>query len=299
LYKNIALTVLLVFVTLSPAASLHAAEPQDCSLKRYASIDLEESPNGHLLVPVTIEGARAFMLLNTDTLASTLSEAAVGRLAIQTHSSSIAAKTPTGETYIPKIATAKQFSIGSAQFKNRDFFVPLNSVISITAQRDYSSAQVIGIIGMDVLANVDVELDLASRKMNLYSQDHCPNNVVYWSNVHDSVPIHLGPRGEFYFPMELDGKKIEATLSTWQATTTLSTDVTKKLYDFDSHSPDVESETDTAGKTIAHYRAMQLDAVGFKVVNAHITLIDPRIGHCHLGTRFGAAAYDNCEGSPH
>jgi predicted aspartyl protease len=140
--------MLLVFVALSPAASLHAAEAQDCSLKQYASIDLKESPNGHLLVPVTIEGTRALMLLNTDTLASTLSEAAVGRLALQTHSSSITAKTPTGETYIPKIATAKQFSIGSAQFKNRDFFVPLTSFISITAERDYSDTQVIGIIGM-------------------------------------------------------------------------------------------------------------------------------------------------------
>jgi hypothetical protein len=298
LHKNIALTMLLVFVALSPAASLHATEAQDCSLKQYASIDLEESPNGHLLVPVTIEGTRALMLLNTDTLASTLSEAAVGRLAIQTHSSSMTAKTPTGENYIPKIATAKQFSIGSAQFKNTHFLVPLTSFMSIIAERDYSDTQVIGIIAMDVLASVDVELDIASRKMSLYSQDHCPNNVVYWSNVHDSVPIHLGPRGGFYFPMDLDGKKIEATLSTWQATTTLSTDVTKKLYNFDSHSPDVESETDTTGKTIARYRAMQLDAVGFKVVNAHITLIDPRTGHCHLGTRFGAAAYDNCEASP-
>jgi hypothetical protein len=48
LYKNIALTGLLVYVTLSAPTSLHAAEAQDCSLKRYASIDLEESPNGHL-----------------------------------------------------------------------------------------------------------------------------------------------------------------------------------------------------------------------------------------------------------
>jgi hypothetical protein len=298
LHKNIALTGLLVYVTLSAPTSLLAAEAQDCSLKRYASIDLEESPNGHLLVPVTVEGTRALMLLDTDTIYSTLTEAAVDRLALQTHSSSITVKTLTGETYIPKIATAKELSIGSAKFKTREFYVPLTSNISIIAARDYSNAQVVGVIGMDVLANVDVELDVASRKMNLYSQDHCPNHVVYWSKVYNSVPIHLYTRGSaFYFPIELDGKKIEATLSTWQSTTTLSTDVTRKLYNFDSHSPDVESETDTAGKTMAHYRAMELDAVGFKVVNAHITLIDPRIGNCHLGTRFDAAAYD-CEGSP-
>jgi hypothetical protein len=298
LYKNIALIGLVVLVTLSAPTSLHAAEAQDCILKRYASIDLEESPNGHLLVPVTIEAARALMLLDTDTRYSTLTEAAVERLALQTRSGSFVATTLTGKTYIPKIATAKELSIGSAKFKTREFHVPLTSNISITAARDYSNAQIVGVIGMDVLANVDIELDVANRKMNLYSQDHCPDHVVYWSKVYNSVPIHLYTRGSaFYFPMELDGKKIEAGLSTWQSTTTLSTDVTRKLYNFDSHSPDVESEIDAAGKPIAHYRAMQLDAVGFKVVNAHITLIDPRIGNCHLGTRFGAAAYD-CEGSP-
>jgi predicted aspartyl protease len=250
------------------------------------------------LVPVTIEGTAALMLLSTNTSSSTLTEAAVSRLALQTHSSSITLSTYTGKTFVPKIATAKAFSIGSAHFKPIDFMVVslATSSMSITAQRDYSNQQVIGIIGMDVLSNADLELDIASHKMNLYSQDHCPNSVVYWSHVYDSVPIHLDRRGEFYFPMELDGKKIEATLSTFQSMTTLSTDVTKKLYNFDSHSPDVESETDSAGKTITHYRSMQIDAIGFKIVNAHITLIDPRT-NCHLGTRFGAAAYDNCIGS--
>jgi hypothetical protein len=43
---------------------------------------------------------------------------------------------------------------------------------------------------------------------------------------------------------------------------------------------------------------MQLDAVGFKVINAQITLRDPLTNRCHLGTRFGAAAYEGCIGNP-
>ena len=74
--------------------------------------------------------------------------------------------------------------------------------------------------------------------------------------------------------------------------------MTRKLYDFDSNSPDVESEIDPSGKTTAHYRAMQLDGVGFKVVNAQITLSAPRSNNCHLSTRFGAASYEGCITNP-
>jgi hypothetical protein len=103
--------------------------------------------------------------------------------------------------------------IGTAEFANREFWVPLDSIQSIAEARDYANAEVIGILGMDLLASADVELDVANRKMNLYARDHCPDNVVYWSKVYNSLPIRFGPRGEFTFPMELDGKKIEATLS--------------------------------------------------------------------------------------
>jgi hypothetical protein len=145
---------------------------------------------------------------------------------------------------------------------------------------------------------MDIELDLANRKMNLFSQDHCPGQVVYWSKTSDSAPIRFGTLGEFYFPMELEGKKLETTLATGNATTSLSTDVTRKLYNFDSHSPDVETETDAAGRTTAHYRAMKLSGQGIQIINAHILLVDrPPNDACQLTSRSGAAAYEGCFGA--
>jgi len=52
---------LLCVFGLSPASN--AGEPIDCALKRLASLDLTD--NGALLVPVTIQGTAAFMILNT------------------------------------------------------------------------------------------------------------------------------------------------------------------------------------------------------------------------------------------
>jgi hypothetical protein len=155
----------------------------------------------------------------------------------------------------------------------------------------------VGALGMDVFAHFDIEIDMAARKLNLYSQDHCPGKVVYWAKTYDAVPFRLGKLGEFYFPMELDGKKIEATLSSGNPVTTLNTDVTRRLFNFDDTSPGVESETDGAGRTIAHYRAMQLSAEGLSVVNANVRLIQRSGATCRISSRFGSTGYeDECMG---
>jgi hypothetical protein len=285
--------MLLIWAVLFPATWLHAAEAKDCQLKQYASLDLSGLPNGYLLVPVTIQESRAFMILNTANAFSSITESAASRLALKINRMPFGAKVRSGEKLIEKVATAKGFSLGNVQFKSADFMIVSND----TFGPNPGNAQVIGILGMDVFAHVDVELDVANRKMNLFSQNHCPGRAVYWSKTYDSSPIRFGQLGELYFPMELEGKKLETTLATGSPTTTLSTDATKKLFNFDSHSSDVETETDAAGRTTAHYRAMKLSGEGIQIINAHITLIDrPQNDYCHLGSRSGAAAYEDCFG---
>lgn len=131
----------------------------------------------------------------------------------------------------------------------------------------------------------------------LFSQDHCPGHTVYWSKNYDSAPMRLDTLGEFYFPMELDGKKLETTLATSNPMTTLHTDASRKLYKFDSHSTDIETESDAAGNTTAHYRAMKLSGEGPEIINARIQLVDPLSNTtCSLSPRSGAASYDGCFG---
>jgi hypothetical protein len=133
--------------------------------------------------------------------------------------------------------------------------------------------------------------------MNFFSQDHCPGHAVYWSAKYDSAPIRFGSLGEFYFPMELEGKKLETTLATSKPMTTLNTDATRKLFNFDGTSADVETVTDDAGRTAAHYRAMRLSGEGLEIINARISLIDLSADNpCHLSTHLGAATYEGCLG---
>jgi hypothetical protein len=80
MYKNIVPRILLICVVLCPTTSLHAAETKVCQLKQYAAIELSGLPNGNLLVPVTIQETHAFMILNTASAFSSITENAASRL---------------------------------------------------------------------------------------------------------------------------------------------------------------------------------------------------------------------------
>jgi hypothetical protein len=141
-----------------------------------------------------------------------------------------------------------------------------------------------------VFRNLDFEIDLAHRKLNLFSQEHCPGVVVYWSDTFAVVPLYRGTLGNLYLPLELNGKKVDATISPANAVSTLNIDAAKKLYDIDARE---------AGKGPEAHRTMQFSAPGLTVNNSKVLLEEPA-HKCLLRTRggeSGAAGYhDNCAG---
>jgi hypothetical protein len=270
-----------------------AAEVKNCGLKRYASIDLVAGRNGYLLVPVTIESMRAYMVLNMAGPFSVLADSAANNLSLKASSMPNGLQVRADGRPIQKVVVATPFILGELKFKSANFLVTAGE--RFTA--DQADAPVVGFLGMDVFNQFDIELDVAHQKMNLFSQDHCKGHAVYWSAKYDAVPIRSGSLGEFYFPMELEGKKLETTLATSNRVTTLHTDATRALFNFDNHSPDVQTETDETGRSTSQYRAMKLSGDGIEVINARISLVDsPPNTSCHLSSHLGAASYEGCYG---
>jgi hypothetical protein len=94
--------------------------------------------------------------------------------------------------------------------------------------------------------------------------------------------------------MELDGKKLEATLTTNDSVSTLSTDVTRRIYGFDRNSTDIETVADEEGKTSSQYRAMKLTSNGLTLIDEKIKLTDPPGHTCQLTRRNEAIGYTGC-----
>jgi hypothetical protein len=294
LRKAVLEALILSCISLLSQASSFAAETNECKLKQLASLDLVLTGNNYLLVPVTFGERRAYMALDLANGLSTVTESAVSRLSLQPNSMPNNFAAQADGKVIQKLVTATPFSMGGLRFKSANFLV----LPKYEFRADLADAPVVGVLGSDAFARVDVELDVAHRKMNLFSPDHCPGHAVYWSAKYDSAPIEIGSLGEFYFPMELDGRKLETTLATSNGMTTLHTDATRFLYHFDTHSPDVQTETDGAGRTTAQYRAMRLSGEGIEIINARISLVDlPSNSTCRLSSHLGAVSYEDCRGA--
>jgi hypothetical protein len=147
---------------------------------------------------------------------------------------------------------------------------------------------------MDVLWKMDLELDLAHHKLGLYEHSNCWNRVVSDAGNYNVVPLQRDAFGNIFFPIELDGRKLEALLTTGSAETTLSTDVTKRVYGFDKDSSGIESVIDGNGRKIAQYRAMKLTAEGLTLTDEKVRLIDQPNTTCHLARKGDVIGYTGC-----
>src|SRR5207244_2526566 len=80
-----------------------------------------------------------------------------------------------------------------------------------------------GIVGADMLANVDADFDFGAKKLNLISQNHCDGKVVYWAAPALAViPFRFDRGGHVAFPLQLDEKRMNAILDTGAYNTTLN-----------------------------------------------------------------------------
>ena len=282
-------------VTALPAAAAAAkpAPSTDCTLKRYASVDLSVTP-GSVRVPVTIDNETEWMTLNIQSSMTVMSKAFAARKGFVIKDIPGRQTVSFGGRQVTQYAVIHSFAIGTLPFQTVDFLLlPQSGPSAPSAARE-----TIGALGIDVLGKTDVEIDFRNKKLNLYSQDHCPGAGVYWAKSYAFAPIRRGKLGNAFLPFELDGKKIQATLSTSILLTSLPTDLTKRMYGFDEHSPGIETETDTSGHTTSQYRAMAITAPGLRLNNTRVRL-DPRRSSCGLDVNNGpdrAAQYTECMG---
>jgi hypothetical protein len=254
-----------------------------CTLRQLASIDVDIAD--YVLVPVSLDGTPAHMRLGTPSGLSTIYKRDADDMNL-----------PVGKSPLPnsQIATVRSFSLGSYEVGKVQLLVSSKPPTLVP-----NSAPYVGSFGLTSLIGVDFELDFAHNKLNLFSAKHCPGNVVYWADSAASVPYLLDPVGVPVYPIELDGKRIAATVNAGTSTTQLKTDVSKALYGFDDHSPGTETRTSDSGTSVKHYRAMKMTTRGLSVLNADVeltsgsdTCIISRSGPEH------SATYENCFGHP-
>ena len=263
--------------TVTLLAGTPLAHAEECGLKMYASLDLP-SPDAPL-VRVKIQGQSYLMAFDTSASSSLLSKPLADELHLVLRELP-GYKLTQGTQQVTQYATVPSLILGNAVMNN-----PQIAVVPQWEQTDF-----VGWIGADILQNLDMEVDFSHKKINLFSPDHCPGQVVYWTNTYTSIAYTKGKWGNMVFNAKADDEDVEATISTGRSISSLSIRTARNKLNID---------TDKAGTD----PFLTPNGVGYqsqlkKIAFGGITILNPEVqleplAFCeNQGAKKGTAAVD-------
>jgi hypothetical protein len=245
-------------------SALQAADRR-CELKLLASLDVEMDDDGTVLIPVTIEGHEVWMTLSLNQGYPMLFSSFVENAHLKTSKANTGAMS--GGKPLNTIVKVKDLLVGRAHYTGWEMLV------GTVGSPEFRGKPIAGMLTSSFVKVVDMELNLAEKKVNLFSQTSCKGGAVYWGGEFTAVHLYTDPAGLLVFPMEIDDHVIETSFNTSSRYSSINTNVTRQYFGFDKSSQDIQKES-SGGREISSYRAMALTAKGLQVRNSKIRLTD-------------------------
>jgi predicted aspartyl protease len=137
------------------------APGETCRMGRATDLPLRMIHH-HLVSAVEINGAPADLMLDTGAFGTVLTSEAVARLHLPTPDWTSAEARGIGGSRSLSVLQTAQFKLGSLHGRNLHFAV-------FDSPKVLAMSQVDGLLGMDLMSQFDIDLDLPERKVNLYS----------------------------------------------------------------------------------------------------------------------------------
>ncbi|MBA2588107.1 MAG: hypothetical protein H0U98_05715 [Alphaproteobacteria bacterium] len=121
---------------------------------------------------------------------------------------------------------------------------------------------------------LDFELDIAQHKLNVFSTDHCPEKVVYWTKT-GFAELPLRREGtSLMTSMSLDDKPLRVTLHT-HAGSVIGMNTVRELFKLDENSPGMTlAKTSPDGQKYYHYPFKTLTVDALTIGNPNILIRD-------------------------
>lgn len=232
----------LVLVSLGlVAAALSQADAQDkspCKLAEVLSLPMTPISGNRFTVPMTIDGKTYNALLDTGDDISLISYGAAQDLGLRVERSP---PRSVGDSYVtPNGITISDFTAAhSVQLGNLKSDGRILMGLLPASSSEYDAA-----LELAFLRGYDIDLDFGNRKFNLFSKDHCPGAVVYWTKgpvaVIPAKMVRIGASPYMLFPVLRDGKAIDAGLDTTAEHGVLDWDRAKFMFGFNEKSPQIQ-----------------------------------------------------------
>jgi predicted aspartyl protease len=231
-------------IVLSLAAPALAADPPPtpCRLVRIATLDIDMDSTGRINMPMKFNGTEKRLMVDTGATTSFLTSDAVADLKLKTRSSGNSYMVGFGGRVESETVTVDEVEFAGMKGNNFSFFVTGGWMDAA------------GLLGGNILSGYDIDLDFAKGKLSVFSQDHCPGKVVYWTNqAYGTVPFEMNGN-HIWIKVKIDGEDIRAIVDTGAVDTVMSMDLAVHDFELDK-------------KALARSRHYPFKALSFGTVN--------------------------------
>jgi predicted aspartyl protease len=228
------LIVLILLASAMPATAFAdpVSPPPACHLMQIASLDMTTEPSGLVSVPAAVNGHAIRMMVDTGDIASNIASDTVNMLGLHT-------KQAPFYTVFPGNVRSHDYAVVD-KFELQRLAIPNLEMMVMPSQALPSGIQ--GILGPSVLKNMDVEFDFAHSKFNLFSPDHCPHNVVYWTkDAYAEIPITVDHLFKIDIDVKLDGQTLHAAIDSGAEHSVMGMETAHSFFGLDASSSGMKS----------------------------------------------------------
>ena len=187
-----------------------------CQLERRGVFQLD-FVRGMPIIAVTMDGAPATLLFDTGASTTTLSAVAAERLKLLRNGNMRITSHGVGGRTDAIAASVGNFDLAGASLPNRTVMVLPFEL------RGFGASPPDGLLGFDVFSLFDTEVDLKTGQGVFYRARNCPSAPAPWPLASNRFAIpEETPSGKLHIDVELDGKRLVATVDTGTGRSLLS-----------------------------------------------------------------------------
>jgi len=266
----------LILVALCALAPAGALADENCSLLRIASVDMTFAGSGRPVVPMSANGQKLNMLVDTGGFLTLLHQSGVTRLGLNSlpMNPDLRGRMFGGQV-IDHYTVAQQVDLGGLKAQNFRFAI-----------MQAGESEIDGTIGPDILSQYDVEFDFANAKLNLFSRNHCPGKVVYWTrDPYSDIDMRFDEVTHLFVPVDLDGHHMQALIDTGSYRSVMSLETAESMFSIPASRADLKV-AEGARPTHRSYPFKTLTLQGVSVTAPDIVLVPDEESHV---MRYGGA----------
>jgi predicted aspartyl protease len=233
-----------------------------------ASIPAKLSLRNQLLVAATIDDTPVAIQIDTGAQSSLLSKKFALRMGMPIEDTQGEVYGLTGEA-LSQRTRIRSLRLGSTVSSNEA--MPLTPIGG-----DGTTGDPVALFGSDYLQNYEVEIDVAGGKVNLFSPNHCPGQLVYWSPEYFKSSIYYVGNSPLHRPtmdIAVDGKPLRALIDTGAFSTVMRLAVARDRFDLSPDSAALQKLGETRGiegRVIETYQHM-FQSMTFGALTLHNT----------------------------